>query len=319
MTRKTTAMPRVLGCDVGKDQVVVFDSESRSVTELENSPRALSGDLATRNGIDLVVCEATGGYETDLLDAALQAGLKAHRADTRKAKAFIRSRRNHGKSDAIDAEGLTRYGQERYRELPLWQPPTAELKAFRELVRLRADLVQRAADLKRKLKAPNLGPAKPHLRALIGQHQKHIKGIETEIDGLLDGQPEIAERVDVVRAIKGCGPVIAHALIALMPELGSLSRRQAAALAGLAPHPNQSGRNDRRRHVKGGRREIKRLLFIAAIVASRFNPELIAFRERLIGAGKKPIVAIVAVARKLITIINARLREQRATTLQQVS
>lgn len=316
---QTTTTTRVLGCDVGKDQVVVFDSESRTVTKLENTPPALRRHLRALDGPAFVVCEATGGYETALLEAASKAGLKAHRADTRKAKAFIRSRRSHGKSDAIDAEGLTRYGQERHLELPLWQPPTPELKAFRELVRLRADLVQRAADLARKLKAPNLGPAKPHLRALIKQHRGHIKAIEAEIDSLLASQRELAERVAIVRAIKGCGPVTAQALIALMPELGSLSRRQAAALAGLAPHPNQSGQNDRRRHVQGGRREIKRLLFIAALVASRFNPELAAFYQRLLGAGKKPIVAITAIARKLITIINARLREHQSTTSQQLS
>ena len=306
---------QVLGCDVGQDSIVIFDSLSGTTRSVDNEPAALRRALAElacepTNGV-LLVCEATGGHEITLLNLALQAGLAAHRADPRKARAFINSLRSQGKSDAIDAEALTRYGLERGDRLPLWRPPSQSQQALQGLVRLRADLVDCRADYSRRLKAPGQGPDKDHIRATIEALSQRIVTLEADIDRRLSQDAGLAETRSIIEDIPSCGAKTAITLAVLMPELGQINRRQAAALAGFAPHPNQSGKSDAYRRVRGGRREIKTALFMAALSASRFHPQLKRHYQSLIARGKKPIVAITAIARKLITIINAKVRDAR--------
>ena len=311
-----TNQQQVLGCDVGQDSVVIFDSLSATTRSVDNRPKALSralGELVPGCRAAehvLLVCEATGGHEASLLNAAWQAGLAAHRADPRKASTFIRSLRCHAKSDAIDAQGLARYGLERLDVLPLWRPPSQNQQALQSLVRLRADLVRSRADYTRRLKAPGSGPDKPHIRATIEDFSRRIEALEADIDRLIDKDDKLARILALIQSVPGCGAKTATTLAALMPELGHLNRRQAAALAGLAPHPNQSGKTDAYRRVRGGRRDVKTALFMAAMTARRFHPELSKHYQCLIERGKKPIVAIIAIARKLITIINAKIRDQ---------
>ena len=153
-------------------------------------------------------------------------------------------------------------------------------------------------------------PVHPYLAALVESFEAQIKAIEADINALCAACEGIAKAVQTLVTIQGVGQKTAAALIALMPELGSLPRRQAAALAGLAPHPNQSGHTDPYRRTRGGRPEIKRLLFMAAISAAKHNPTLSAFYKRLLSAGKKPLVAITAIMPKLVVIANAKLRPQ---------
>jgi transposase len=136
-----------------------------------------------------------------------------------------------------------------------------------------------------------------------------IAAVDIEIAALIACDSKLNSRAAILRSIPGIGALTAASLVALMPELGRIGRRQAAALAGLAPHPNQSGIRNGYRRTRGGRPEVKRLLFMAAMTAMRHDSALRQFRERLLAAGKKPIVALVAVMRKLIVIGNARLRE----------
>lgn len=308
-----TKRQQILGCDVGQDSVVIFDSLSRTTRTVDNAPdalqRALTGLAPEPSSNVLVVCEATGGHEATLLSVATGAGLAAHRADPRKACAFIRSLRSHGKSDAIDAQALARYGLERRDKLLLWQPPAPNQQNLRSMVRLRSDLVRDRADYSRRLKAPGNGPDKPHIRATIEALTQRIKAVEDDIDHLVGHDPGLAKICAVIQDIPGCGPKTAITLAALMPELGQINRRQAAALAGLAPHPNQSGKTDAYRRVRGGRRDVKTALFMAAMAARRFHPQLSKHYNNLRAHAKKPIVAIIAIARKLITIINAKIRD----------
>ena len=304
---------QVLGCDVGQDSIVIFDSLSAATRSVDNAPAALRralGDM-TSGAVEsvLLVCEATGGHETTLMTLAWQAGLAVHRADPRKARAFINSLRSQAKSDAIDAEALARYGLERGDRLPLWQPPAPSRQALQGLVRLRSDLVRCRADYSRRLKAPGQGPDKDHIRATIEALTQRILALEADIDRRCSQDDGIAETCAIIEAIQGCGAKTAITLAVLMPELGQINRRQVAALAGLAPHPNQSGKSDAYRRVRGGRRDVKTALFMAALSASRSHPELKPHYQRLIARGKKPIVATTAIARKLITIINAKVRD----------
>ena len=309
---------QVLGCDVGQDSVVIFDSVSGTRRSVANTPDALRRALAElvpargqgpAASDTLLVCEATGGHEASLLSIAWQAGLTAHRADPRKAHNFLLSLRNAGKSDAIDAQGLARYGLERGDRLPRWQPPEPCRQALQGLVRLRADLVDDRADYSRRLKAPGQGIDKRHIQAVVDALSQHIAALEADIDRLIAHNADLADSVAVIQAIPGCGLRTATTLLALMPELGHLNRRQAAALAGLAPHPNETGKSTGYRRVRGGRPEIKAALFTAALAASRFHPQLGPHYQALLAKGKKRIVAIIAIARRLITIINAKLRD----------
>jgi transposase len=310
----TTSPARFIGCDVGKREIVVFDSLSNGITSLANRPQALAEFAAELDPHVLVICEATGGYEALLLEALVAHSRPAHRADARKVKAFIRSFGTLGKNDAIDARALARYGEERNRQLPRWKPADKERSVLAQLVLTRQDMVKDRTAWSNRSRAP--GAISEIIAPILATLNAQIRTVETKIKALLKACRPLRQAVATLRTIKGMGPTIAPALIALMPELGTLDRRQIAALAGLAPHPNQSGTRDGYRKVRGGRAEIKRLLLLPAMTAAKYDPNLKVFYDRLIVAGKKPILALVAVMRKMIIIANARLRDD---ALQQVS
>ena len=182
---------------------------------------------------------------------------------------------------------------------------------MRTLTRLRTQLVKQRAALTNQFKAPGGNIAKQRLQALIDAVSAQITGIEADLRILVDADPATAEVVAIIEDIPGCGRVTAVTVAALMPELGSMTGRQPASLAGLAPHPYQSGQRDGYRRTRGGRPEVKRALFMAAMAARNHNPTLKAVYQRLVNNGKKPLVALTALMRKLITIINARIRDTR--------
>jgi transposase len=309
MSCSATPASRFIGCDVGKTTIVVFDAARQRTTEIDNRPEALADFAAALDPSCFVVCEATGGYENALLAALIAAGVPAHRADARKVKAFIRSFGTLAKTDRIDARALARYAKDRRAELPLWQAPQAERERLKRFVLLRRDLVAGRLAWANRRSAPGHEAAQPRLEALLASFNEQIRAIEADIQGLVQACQPVAKAVKTLLAVQGVGHTTAAALVALMPELGSLSRRQAAALAGLAPHPNQSGQSDAYRRTKGGRAEVKRVLFMAALSARKHNKTLSACYLRLIENGKKPIVAITALMRKLVVIANAILRQ----------
>lgn len=308
MTTNDQTPTAFIGCDVGKASIVVFDSRDGRTRGIRNCPQALSLFASALDQTCLVICEATGGYEAALLDAMAHAGRSAHRADARKVKAFIRSLGTLGKSDAIDARALARYGQERHAVLVRWQPADAERDGLHALVMTRGDLVAAHTAWSNRRGAPTVGTAKRFLDRVIACLERQIRAIEVRITALLAACQPLQQLVQRLSQIPGIGTTTATALVALMPELGTLNRRQVAALAGLAPHPNDSGSSHGYRYTRGGREEVKRLLFMAALSAARHHPDLRRFHQRLLAKGKKPIVATVAVMRKLIIICNASLR-----------
>lgn len=308
MSLASTLAVRFLGCDVGKSDIVVFDSASGQTRTIANQPDALAHFASELDGTCLVVCEATGGYEAALLEALLEAAVPAHRADARKVKAFIRSFGTLGKTDALDARALARYAQERQAQLPRWRPPNPDRAILQALVLTRRDLVQQHLAFSNRRLAPGAQPVRPYLDDLLACLARQIKAIELKIEAILQASQPLKQAASILTDIPGIGPKTAAALIALMPELGSLNRRQAAALAGLAPHPRQSGNSDAYRPTAGGRPEIKRILFMAALAAAKHHPKLRDFFLKLTQNGKKPIVAITALMRKLIVIANARLK-----------
>jgi transposase len=308
MCQTAISAARFIGCDVGKVNVVVFDSSTSRIKTIANRPDCLAAFADELDQTCLVVCEATGGYEAELLAALVTAGIPAHRADARKVKAFIRSFGTLGKTDAIDAKALASYAQERNTRLPRWRAPDPDRAALQALVLTRRDLVEQRLAFTNRLNAPGAEPVKAVINNVLDCLIHQIKTIEAQIDTILSASQPLKKAAAILRDIGGIGPKTAAALIALMPELGTLDRKQVAALAGLAPHPCQSGLTDGYRRTRGGRPEVKRVLFMAALSAVKCNPTLKAFFLRLKAAGKKPIVAVTAVMRKLIVIANARLR-----------
>ncbi len=305
----TTIPTSFIGCDVGKATIVVFDSRNASITSLPNDPEALAAFATTLDPSSLVICEATGGYEASLIAALVTAERPVHRADARKVKAFIRSFGTLGKSDTIDAQALARYGKERHPCLTRWQPHEHQRDQLRLLVATRRELIQQRTACANRLKAPGAAPVAPRLQRLLKATDDEIAGLQADIDALIQRHQPLKATLKVLRGITGFGPVVAATVTALMPELGTIGRRQAAALAGLAPHPRQSGSIDRYRNTRGGRPEIKQILFMAGLAAIRHDPTIKAFYQRLCANGKKPIVALVAVMRKLIVIANAKVRQ----------
>lgn len=311
MTHPATTPTRFIGADVGKAEIVFHDSRGNARHTIPNKTKDLAA-FATKAKLDascLVVCEATGGYEDALLATMLTAGCPAHRADARKVKAFIHSYGTLAKTDALDAKALALYGQERHASLVRWQAPDPARENLQRLVLLRADFVAERTANRNRLAAPGSGPVQAYLETVITTLSEQIEAIEEAMAKTLREAAALLRAKKALTSIKGFGDTTAIILLALMPELGRVDRRQATSLAGLAPHPNQSGTTERYRRTKGGRPEIKQALFLPAQTAARFNPVLKEAYQRLLKAGKKPIVAIVAIMRRLIVIANARLRD----------
>jgi transposase len=309
------APSRVLGLDVANKTITVFDSLTSKTTTIDNSSAAIAQLLAPLGGTDLCVIEPTGGYEARAIAAMSAAGIACHRADTLKVKAFLRSFGTLGKSDALDARGLARYGMERWAQLALFTPRDQTQQVLTALVARRHDLVTlKVAETNRRA-APGPDLIKASCDALLAVIAAQLTAIEKQIDALIENDVGLRQRIAVTRSLPGVGLRTAVALAALMPELGQLDRRQAASLAGLAPHPRDSGTIRAHRTMRGGRPQVRAVLFMAALAASRANGPLKDVYKRLIAAGKKPIVAIGAIMRKIIVILNARIRD----TIQQQS
>jgi len=306
----------VLGADVAKVSIVFHDSRSGRSWSVANTPAALSEALKPYAACDWLVCETTGGHERVLLVAATALGLRACRADAARVKAFIASHGGRAKSDAIDAAWLSRYGLERACGLKPWRAPDPEHEAFAELLRYRQDLLAQRTQAKNRRSAP-LGQ---HVHHLLDEQIAFLSGqierLDTQLAQMLKAAPDLGRDEQTLRTIPGVGPVAARTLIALLPELGQLGPKQAASLAGLAPHPRDSGNAHPRRHISGGRAGLRPVLFMAALSAARSHPNLSTLYQRLIHAGKPKRLALTAVSRKLVVIANATLRDARRSPPQ---
>lgn len=295
-----------LGVDVAKDWIDVFDPRSGTHSRHEMIPTALRAFARAARGTR-VIFEASGRYDRPLADALARAGIPYSRVNPRAARDFARASGRLAKTDRVDARVLAQMGA------ALRPPPTtAPSPAQRRL----AAAVSRREDLARMIvqeqnRAQQAGDpwvAKRiamHLRALLRERAR----ADRRIAALQAADPEFANRAARLRAVPGVGPQTAAILLAQLPELGALDRRAIASLAGLAPQADDSGKRQGRRWVHGGRPQLRRALFIAALSAARCDPRFRAFRARLVEAGKPKKAAILAVARKLLTVLNAMVRD----------
>jgi transposase len=188
--------------------------------------------------------------------------------------------------------------------------PDATTRLLADLVARRRQIVEMIAAESQRARHITLPRLKKSIARLRKALEKELSELDGDISDQVRGYPAWAEKEDLLESVPGIGPTIARTLIAELPELGSLDRRQIAALAGLAPWTRQSGQWRGKSFIGGGRASVRRVLFMGAMVAARYNPELKLFRDKLVAAGKPKLVAIIAVARKLLTILNAILRDK---------
>lgn len=257
-----------------------------------------------------IVVEATGGYETALLLYLCEAGFTVHRAHPLRSAHFMRSLRVNGKTDALDAAALARYGAERHETLAVFTPADETLQELSRLQMRLSDLKAMRMTEKQRLKHPGYANLKNSLNAVMETLGEQIKAIEKRMEELVLKAHAIRKKYEVMIGFAGIGHTTAMTLLACMPELGAMKRREAASLAGLAPHPNDSGAHTGYRQTRGGRKTVRNALFMATLSAKTHNPQLKAFYDRLIKNGKKPIVALTATMRKMIVILNAKIRDK---------
>lgn len=302
----------VLGIDVAKHTVALYDSVCQQTRHIDNRPEALVEVLNAYRDYALAVCETTGGYERAVCEAACQVGLPIHRAHASRVKAFIASHGQQAKTDAIDAYWLAQYGQARGPRLLHWQPPDPCTEALSDLTRHRQNLIDQRTRAKNQLKAPNNGTVARFLDEQVRFLNQQITALEIELQAHIEQHTNLQQRKQVLTSIQGLGPVTSLTLLALLPELGQLSAKQASSLSGLAPHANDSGQRRGYRRMNGGRKGLRSAMFLAALSAARYNPKLKPFYQRLVNRGKPKRVALAAVARKLVVIANAELKNHAA-------
>jgi Transposase and inactivated derivatives len=311
MTPDCRQIHRVVGIDVGKTSVTLHDLASDRTIKVANEVEALREALEPLRDCDLAVCEATGGHEDVLLDLLHALSIPVHRAHGGRVSAFARSF-GLAKTDRIDARILAVFGRERGAGLPRWTPADAIGLRLVALVRRRADLVELRKRERARTKGPRAGFVDASIARTIAFLDAEIDELEARIKATIAEGTRLRARHDALRSIPGIGPTVAAGLLALMPELGFLDRRAAASLAALAPHPRDSGTIRKRRVTTGGRRELRPLLFNAALAAVRGQNLLATFFKRLVDAGKPKLLALTAVMRKIIVVANARIREVEA-------
>jgi transposase len=301
----------VIGIDVAKDRLDVCVRPSGECFVVARTGVGIE-DLAERLSKlmpRVVAIEATGGFETIVAAGLAAAGVPVVVVNPAQVRAFAQALGRRAKTDPIDAAVIAHFAEATKAE-PRSLPDA--------MTRLLADLVTRRRQIidmmiaegqrERRLTDKRLKKSIIRLRKAL---EKELAEIDGEIDDHMRGSAVWAEKENLLASVPGVGPITARTLIAELPELGSLDRRQIAALAGLAPWTRQSGQWRGKSFIGGGRKAVRSALFLAAMTAAHHNPILKPFRDKLVAAGKPKLVALIAVARKLLTILNAILRDKR--------
>lgn len=299
-----------VGVDIAKATLQVHVQGRQA--ELKNAPAArakLCQKLQAVAGAH-VVCEATGGYERDLVGALHKAKIPVSVVNPAQVRAAAQAQGQRAKTDRIDAAMLTDYGQ-RYQPKPTPQASQVQRQLV-DVTQWLKQLIEAQATAKTQAEHHHDPFVRKQHQALMDCYQAQIQAVEDKLEALLKKDQVLHQRVETLDAIEGVGSRTALLILAHMPELGQLNRQQAAALAGLAPWTRESGTMKGVRCIGGGRPEVRLALYMSALSAARFNPVLCAFYQRLIAKGKLPKVALTAVMRKLLIYMNHKLKAQAA-------
>lgn len=299
------ANPTYVGLDISKARLDYTRDEKRC-DHVANDPEgraALVCWLKTQPNVR-VVCEASGGYERAIVAQLLENGIEVCLVQPARARAYAFSAGLLAKNDKIDAQMLRRYAEA--VRLRLAEPTNPAVAKLRDLMDQRRDLLERSTEVTNQLENASV-VRRPWLqreqRFLAGELEKLTQAIADHIDQ----DPTLGPKYTRLQQLSGVGPILASTLLAYVPELGSVSDATVSALVGVAPFADDSGPTAKPRHVRGGRAPVRHVLYMAAVAAVRCNHLLAAFYQRLRSAGKPPLVCLVAVMRKMLTVLNRLL------------
>jgi len=299
-----------VGIDVSKDRLDVHvrpSGEAFVVARDDKGLAALVERLRPRPP-QLVVLEATGGLQVRVAGMLAAEGFPVAVVNPRQVRDFARSLGRLAKTDRLDAAAIALFAE---RIQPAPRPlPDEQTRALQALVARRRQLVEMMVAEKQRRSQVTNQRARTSLQAHLDWLRKAIEEIDADLDGAVRASPLWRASEDLLRSVPGIGPVLTRTLIAELPELGELTRRQIAALVGLAPLNRDSGKMRGRRTIAGGRATVRHVLYMAALVATRYNPVIAAYYARLLAAGKAKKTALVACMHKLLGILNAIMRDQ---------
>jgi transposase len=300
--------PVFVGIDVSKARIdVTLRSEGRFAAPNEEAGIAQISERLTAGAPTLVVLEATGGLEIPLVGALAAADLPVVVVNPRHVREFAKATGQPAKTDALDARLLAQFAEiMRPAVRPL---PDAQPHALAALLTRRRQLIEMLTAEKNRL-ATARGPVRQNLRAHIAWLERALGQADADLAQTIHESPVWREKDALLRSVPGVGPMLTTTLLANLPELGTWTGKQIAVLVGVAPLNRDSGTLRGRRTVWGGRAHGRATLYVAAVVAARFNPVIRAFYQRLCAAGKAKKVALTACMRKLLTILNAMLKHR---------
>jgi transposase len=300
-----------IGIDVSKARLDGAARPAPLTFQQPNDPAGLAAVVALLLPLKpaLIVLEATGGLELPLVAALSAAGLAVAVVNPRQVRDFAKATGRLAKNDTIDAAVLAHFAQAiRPQTRPL---PDADVRSLQALLARRRQLLEMQTMERNRLGSCTEATVQDDLRAHLAWLAQRLELADKQLQDAIRHSDVWRAKDDLLQSIPGIGPVSSRTLLSALPELGTLSNREAAALAGLAPFDDDSGRHRGRRHIKGGRAAVRTALYMAALSATRRNPALRAFKERMVRAGKKAKVILTAVARKLVVLANAVLRTGR--------
>lgn len=300
-----------VGIDVSKDRLDVAIRPGAQAFMVERNAAGLDQLVQRLRQLapQIVALEATGGYETVVAAALAAAELPVVVVNPAQVRAFAKALGQRAKTDPIDAAVIAHFAEATRPQVR--QLPDEATRLLADLVARRRQIIEMIGAERQREKRMTSRRLQSSIARLVKALEKELASVDGDIDDAVRGSPAWREKEDLLASVPGVGPVIARTLIAGLPELGRLGRKQIAALAGLAPYTRQSGQWRGRSFIGGGRSTVRTALFMGAMVAKKHNPILKAFFDHLVAAGKPKMVALIAVARKLLVILNAILRDKR--------
>jgi transposase len=302
-----------VGVDVAKLTLQLDPTHLAGLSQVANTPAGLKTLLKALRKLQCrtaatvhVLCEATGCYHRLLLEALHQAGIAISVLHAARVRAFAEALGQRAKSDPIDAVMLTRFGQ-RLQPAPT-VPATEQQQHLSALMTRRTQLVDMLVMEKNRMESSSLPEVIKQLRQTIKHLESQMAKMDAAITKLATQSEKLQQQIERMCQLQGVGKITATGLLATLPELGTLGRRQIASLAGLAPHVRESGQYKGKRTIGGGRASARRHLYMAALTASRMNPQLKTFYQHLIAKGKPAKVALTAIMRRLLCVLNSLLK-----------
>ncbi len=299
-----------VGIDISKDRLDVAVRPQSTTVSYSYDKRGMDALVRDLTGIapEIILLEATGGYEAKVIAALVHAKLPVILINPRQVREFAKATGRLAKTDRIDARVLAHFA-EAVRPQPR-SLPDEEQQELSALMTRRFQIIEMIG-----MERNRLGTANKRIKSPITKHiqwlEKQLDQIDTELDNFIHNNPTLHRKVTIIKSVPGVGPVLSRALVCHLPELGNITNKQISALAGLAPFNCDSGKHVGKRKIWGGRQSIRAALYMAALVASRHNPVISSFYQRLLKAGKAKKLALTACMRKLLTILNAMVRKNR--------